>query len=92
MSCLDCDDTGYVAQTGAFKTKQHSYEYVDSVKRCPRYLLYFQELVEMLGVQTASVKIKLQRIGEVRPAHGCGAAVLRHEEIREGLSRAEVKK
>ena len=82
VSCIECDDSGFTFVVDDYKTKEKIYSNVEQVKRCSRFVLYFSELKEHLGIQAASLKIKLQRIGETRPFHGCGAAVAMHESIR----------
>ena len=89
MSCSECDDTGFVHQVGELKTSHGTFHNVEHVKRCERYTEYFQILLEALGVQTASRRIKMQRVSESRTAPGCGAAVQQHQQLRESFVRSK---
>ena len=79
MSCQECNDRGFVLQSGDFRTYKRSYQKTEFVVRCPLYLDYF----------------KIVRSIDDEPVSGagiCGAAKQRHELARDRRSGGKKRK
>jgi len=80
MSCYECGGTGFVLQRGDFTTRRKTYQKAEYVRRCSRYVEYF----EQLGTDLSLAPIGGDQV--------CDAASLRHREVQNKGERKDGKR